>query len=303
MSRSSPPDHDPAALPFVSVVIPTRNRAHLLATCLESLSQQRYPPDRFEIIVVDDGSLDATPELVDRVAARPLPAVRYLPQAPGGVNVARNAGIAAARGDPICLLDDDEDVPPGWLSALVDATRRHPAAGCVGGPVRLRFEAPAPRICEMESWRWENAFDLGTEERVVEHVTGGNLAIRRWALEEVGAFEPLLSGWGDDAEWGLRLTRANIQSVYVPSAWLWHRRTREQLRRHVLLRRRFRQGLESVVYARFQGRRLSLWATLWPLPFYLLHAARRRCFGALMEVARKLGTAWGIVTMRAPRTR
>src|SRR5258706_1541265 len=140
MSLSPPPDRAPAALPFVSVVIPTRNRAHLLVTCLESLSQQRYPADRFEIIVVDDGSLDATPEIVDRVAARPLPAVRYLPQAQGGVNVARNAGIAAARGDPICFLDDDEDAPPGWLSALVDATGRHPAAGCLGGPLSPPFQ-------------------------------------------------------------------------------------------------------------------------------------------------------------------
>jgi glycosyltransferase involved in cell wall biosynthesis/SAM-dependent methyltransferase len=286
-------------VPFVSIVVPTRNRATRLAHCLRSLREQRYPKDRYEIVVVDDGSVDATAEIVERCAADQPPLVRYVPRPAGGVNAARNSGIAAATGDPICLVDDDQEMPPEWLPAIVDATLRYPEAGCVGGPVRLRFEAPPPRICEMESWSWEWSFDLGPAEHVVEHVTGGNLAMRRWALEVNGHFDASLSGLGDDVEWVRRLTKAKIPSVYIPSAWLWHRRTRADLRWTTLLRRRFRQGREWVTFARFNGESPALWPLVWPIPFYLLHALRRRCFGAMMDVARKLGMAWGILRTRA----
>jgi len=280
-------------LPFVSVVIPTWNRATMLGECLVSLRAQDYPKDRFEIIVVDDGSTDATPEVVHRFQDGLAPEVRYVHQDHSGLNVARNAGITAAKGDPICFVDDDTDVPSGWLRALVEGALRHPEAGCLGGPIRVRFEAKPPRICEMESWAWEGELDYGQIEKEVPYVIGCNMLVRRWAVTRVGLFHDSLSGPGDEIEWERRLTRAGIPILYVPSAWLWHRRTDSDLKVMKLLKRRFRQGVGYAVYTRFIGEQVSICKVVWPIPFYLLHAVRRLCLGAVLQVAWKLGLVWG----------
>jgi GT2 family glycosyltransferase len=279
--------------PFASVVVPTWNRAPLLADCLRALRAQDYPAQRFEIIVVDDGSTDATGEVVRRHEGGAPPRVRYARAPHGGLNAARNRGLALAEGDPVCFIDDDAEAPDGWLRAVVEGARRHPRAGCVGGPVRLRFEAAPPRVCEMESWIWEAALDYGPEERAVPHVNGCNLAVRRWAVEAIGGFDASLPLYGDETEWEGRLARAGIAIQYLPAAWIWHRRTAADLHWRTMLRRRFRQGQAYAAYARAVKQPIGVWHTVWPIPFYLAHAVRRRCFGAVLEVARKVGIAWG----------
>src|SRR5947208_10879097 len=141
----------PPSDPFVSIVVPTRNRMGLLRSCLESLLSQDYPVDRYEIIIVDDGSRDETAAVVSEFARRSIvPPVRLVAQPPRGLNAARNTGITAARGDPICFVDDDVEAPKGWLSAMVGGADRYPGAGCLGGPVRVRLEGKAPRLCGRE---------------------------------------------------------------------------------------------------------------------------------------------------------
>jgi GT2 family glycosyltransferase len=288
--------------PFVSVVVPTRNRSALLGDCLESLRTQTYSPDRFEIIVVDDGSTDATPDVLREIATPGPPVIRYVRIPHGGLSTARNTGIAASHGDPISFVDDDVCAPPGWLAAMVAGAGRHPEAGGFGGRVRLRFEARPPRICEMESWRAESALDYGDVERTVPDVVGCNLTIRRWAVEKAGLFDPSLRH-AEETEWQRRLTRADIPIVYVPTAWLWHRRTAMDLRPITLLRRRFRRGAGYAVFADRTGEPIVLWSQLWPIPFYLVHASRRRCFGAVLEVANTLGVTWGVTRRRWSRLR
>ena len=284
------------------MIVPTWNRAAILADCLASLRAQSYPRDRFEILVVDDGSVDGTADLMRAFDDGRAPSVRLLAQSHGGPNAARNAGIAASHGDPICLVDDDVDVPEGWLEAMVEGMLRHPEAGCLGGPVRLRFEAKPPRICEMESWIWEAALDYGPIERMVELVNSTNMAVRRWAIDAIGPFNASMAIYGDETEWEVRLRRAGFPIAYLPAAWLWHRRTAADLRPGKLFRRRFRQGVAYTGYAAIVGERISVTRVVWPIPFYLAHAVRRRCFGAVLEVARKLGLVWGELRRR-PRRR
>jgi glycosyltransferase involved in cell wall biosynthesis len=134
--------------PFVSVVVPTWNRARLLADCLKTFRAPDYPHDRFEMIIVDDGSTDATPKVVRRFRDGLAPEVRYVRQDHSGLNVARNAGMTASKGEPICFVNDDVETPSGWLRVFVEGASCHPEAGCLGGPIRVRFEAKPPRICE-----------------------------------------------------------------------------------------------------------------------------------------------------------
>ena len=104
--------------PFVSVVVPTRNRAELLRDCLESLLTQEYPRDQYEIIVVDDGPTDSTKVVVEGFEGH-LTSLLYAYQDHRGPNAARNRGIALARGEVICFVDDDVAIPQCWLLAMV----------------------------------------------------------------------------------------------------------------------------------------------------------------------------------------
>jgi GT2 family glycosyltransferase len=283
---------------FVSVVVPTWNRAAVLADCLAALRAQDYPRDRFEVIVVDDGSTDATPQIVREAQGGPLPVLRYVRGDHRGPNASRNAGIRIAKGDPICLVDDDVEAPPGWLRELVAGALRHPEAGAVGGRIRVRFEGKAPRFCGREALVGEAEFDLGDAERAVAEVISANMAVRVWALQAVGMFDEALPIYGDELEWEKRLARAGHAIVYVPSATLWHRRVGADLRLSSFFRRYLRRGIGYVSFARRTGEALSLTSTLTAVPPYLAHAVRRRCMMGLLMTVKQLGTAWGLLQER-----
>ncbi len=115
----------------ISIVIPTRNRARLLGQALRSAGDQTWQ-DR-EIIVVDEASDDDTPAML----SRDFPDVRMIRHAEArGPAGARNAGVAAARGDWVFFWDDDDLMHPGHLAALVQAQRAAPANTLISGRVR-----------------------------------------------------------------------------------------------------------------------------------------------------------------------
>src|SRR4051794_14880310 len=117
------------AQPVVSVVVPTRGRADYLEVALASLAGQDLA-EPYEVIVVDDGSSDRTPEVVAAAGVRSLRHERRRT-----LNAARNSGVGAAAADLIALVDDDVDAPAGWLRALVEGATRHPDAEAFGGPI------------------------------------------------------------------------------------------------------------------------------------------------------------------------
>ena len=259
--------------PLVSVVIPTRNRADLLSDALGSLVEQDYPADRYEILVVDDGSIDDTPSVVEALAqAHSKPRLSLLRQPAKNQNAARNRGVSEAKGELIAFLDDDELAPANWLSGLVAGCMRHPDADVVGGPYQLRLEASTPRVCEAHwpgvdgAWGWresekeaepvlrieastphrreadwpgvDGAWGWGESEKEAEQVAGGNMLIRRHALIRTGKFNESLQGWYDDTEWMFRHRRGGGQIVYLPSVPIWHRRGAADM----LLRNRLRKN-------------------------------------------------------------
>src|SRR5260370_24680121 len=109
--------------PSISVIVPTRNRAALLARLLESFRHLRYP--YWSLIVVDDGSTDDTAAVVDRFAAQGLP-VSYAYQPWRKMGAARNLGIGLAASDVVAFTDDDSVADASWLSALARAFDANP---------------------------------------------------------------------------------------------------------------------------------------------------------------------------------
>jgi glycosyltransferase involved in cell wall biosynthesis len=205
--------------PAMTVVVPTRGRAAYLEVTLDSLRRQRTRTAH-ELLVVDDGATDATPEVAERVGAR---LVRHGDRR--SLNAARNSGIRAAAADLIAFVDDDVFVPPGWLDAVVEGAARYPDAEAFGGPIRARFEGRVPRGCGREDPPI-TTLDMGPSDVEAEMVWGANFAVRRSAVERIGEFDETLDrGHGDEEEWLMRLRTAGGRIVYLADAGLDHRRS------------------------------------------------------------------------------
>jgi len=272
-------------------VLPTRNRAHLLVDALGSVLEQDYSADRYEIVVVDDGSTDETSRVVDMLAAaRQQPQMRLVSQSPKNQNAARNRGLSEAKGDLIAFLDDDEFAPKEWLSGLVQGAARHPDAGCLGGPYRLQIEGRPPRLCERCS-PGEGSFDLGVGEQDVDGVAAGNMLLRSWAVNGPGLFDETLQGHGDEMEWMMRYRRTGGRIVYLPEVAVWHRRGGADLYLTSRLRKAYGIGRQMARFERATGQRVSTLANLATIPRPLGHAVMRGCSGGLTQAARSLGYA------------
>jgi glycosyltransferase involved in cell wall biosynthesis len=270
--------------PVVSVVIPTRGRAAYLEVTLDSLLDQRTETP-YEILVVDDGAQDATASVVAN-----RPAARYVAHGGGrGLNAARNTGLRESRADLIAFVDDDVLVPPGWLDALVEGSRRHASADAFGGPIRARFEGATPRSCGREEPPI-TTLDLGTDDCEALRAWGANFAVRRSAVERVGSFdERIVRPHGDEEEWIERLCEAGGKVIYLAEAGLDHRRTAEDARLAPLVRAAYARGRAARASDRRRGRAPSLGRELRVLGGCVWHTARRGCPQGLIMGAHSVG--------------
>lgn len=269
----------------------TRDRQDTIERCLESVVAQEFPKDAFEVIVVDDESTDATPNIARRFVSERPPIVRYIRQPYGGLSVARNRAISEGTGDLICFLDDDAEATPGWIAAMVDAVCRHNDVECFGGRLLLRLEGRAPRTCGKESLG--ATLDLGDDEQPTELIKGSNMAMRRSAFVRIGLFNPALVWRGDEENWMQRLREQGGRALYVPGAIVWHRRLASDLKLRNLLRTRFGWGIGQIQFNRETGGRFEPSVELRALRNSLVHAVRDRCTGGLLQAAVKMGALWG----------
>lgn len=176
-----------------SVIVCTHNRATLLPRVISQLRAQDYPHDAFEIIVVDSGSTDNTPQVVGRFVAEPGVPVHYVAESRPGVTFARNRGAEVARYHYIAYLDDDCSVESDWLSQLVRGFDLQEDVVAVGGRVVLDWsqtERPAWLGSGLEPWLGANS-QLGSQPRLLEkkiQVMESNMALKREAWQSAGGF-------------------------------------------------------------------------------------------------------------------
>jgi GT2 family glycosyltransferase len=266
----------------VSVVVPTHDRADYLAVTLDSINAQEFQ-EPFEVIVVDDGSSDGTPGVVRRAEAKYIRHDRSR-----GANAGRNEGARAAAAPLIALVDDDIYAPPGWLEAMVEGAANHPEAEAFGGPIRARFDGPAPRSCGRENPPI-TTLDLGPTDREAELVWSANMLIRRSALSRVGEFDESLPTGGDEEEWLRRLRTEGGKVVYLAAAGLEHRRAGDDARLRSLMRSAYFRGRNMRAYDTRRGVEPPLGQELATLAGCGWHTLRRACPQGLIMGAHSAG--------------
>jgi GT2 family glycosyltransferase len=224
-SNLQPPTSNLQSL--VSVVIPNWNGAQHLPTCLDALRRQTYP--QTEIIVVDNASSDGSLGLL----ARAYPEVHVIALKENhGFAGACNAGIRAARGDIVALLNNDTEADPGWAAAVVDAFTRHPEAGLVASKMLLfdrrdTFHTAGDfyRLDGIPGNRGVWQTDTGQFERE-EHVfsaCGGSAAYRRAMLDQIGLLDEAFFFSCEDVDLAWRAQLAGWKCVYTPKAVVYHK--------------------------------------------------------------------------------
>ncbi len=201
--------------PKVSVVVASYNGDRTLKACLDSLERLHYPD--YEIILVDDGSIDTTPQI-----AFMHPGVRYFRHEKNlGLSAARNTGIAAATGEVIAFTDSDCRADEDWLYYLIGDLLDGGFIG-VGGPNLLPPEDSVVAAAVMVSPGGPAHVML--TDRQAEHVPGCNMAFYKWGLAEVGGFDPIFHAAGDDVDLCWRLQQAGHRIGFSPAGFVWHYR-------------------------------------------------------------------------------
>jgi glycosyltransferase involved in cell wall biosynthesis len=205
----------------VSVVISAHNEAAGIERTLAALFDQipgQTPEIDLEILVVDDGSTDATAALASEAGARVLRLGEH--DRGGSPGAARNRGAAAATGDPITFLDADCAPAPGWLAALLAA---HDAGEVVvGGSLEVPPGLPASARCD----HYCGSYHVHPERLAgyVPNHTPANLSVRRAAFLAAGGFvegSPVADGH-EELRWQARLARQGVRIRFEPAAVVFH---------------------------------------------------------------------------------
>jgi glucosyl-dolichyl phosphate glucuronosyltransferase len=245
----------------LSVIIPTRNRAAYLRDAVRSALDQALAPDRYEVIVVDNGSTDDTEQVLDELGRSAPGRLRCLADDRPGLHVGRHLGAKEARSELLVYADDDIVADPGWLEAIAGAFDDEDTV-LVGGPILPKWEGEVPdwldrfKTCVEGGWYLGSLslLDLGGDRRQIEPtlVFGCNFSIRRQVLYDCAGFHPDavppdMIRYRGDGETGLAtvIRQRGLRTVYEPAALVWHRVPPERLTVEYFYRRSFNQGVSN----------------------------------------------------------
>ena len=232
-------------LVLVSVLICTRNRATSLEVTLGQFFELRLAGGyAVELIVVDNASTDRTREVIEACAAR-HPEVRYVLEKRPGLSNARNAALAAARGDVIAFTDDDVRPNPDWLDEIHAEFERDPRLALLGGRVLLARQELQHVSYQPSSERQEFAFPASGN-----FVIGANMAFRREVFERVGTFDTRLGagrwfGGAEEVDLFYRAMKAGYRQLYAPNVLVHHDHDRTALAQVCRMEYSYGKGLAA----------------------------------------------------------
>jgi glycosyltransferase involved in cell wall biosynthesis len=202
-------------LPFISVVICSRNGSLTIRESLEGIMKLNYP--NYEVVVINDGSTDATPDIAAEFD------VKLISTPNQGLSAARNLGAEVAKGEIISYIDDDAIPDPDWLLYLGTAFNNSNYAA-IGGPNIAPRDVTFTADCVDQS-PGSPAHVLVSDVEA-EHIPGCNFSIRKKALQDIGGFDPQFRAAGDDVDLCWRIVDADLTIGFHPGAMVFHHRRR-----------------------------------------------------------------------------
>jgi glycosyltransferase involved in cell wall biosynthesis len=195
-----------SARPSTSAVITAYNSERFVADAVASVRAQSHLPD--EIVIVDDGSTDSTGEIARGLGSD----IRYVWQANGGEAMARNRGIALARGEAVAFLDADDAWPPDHLAVLLDRLAQPPPVDIVRGRGR-----------SFSNESWQAATDPAPHRLEAPMISFGCALVRRELFHSIGPIDQSLSH-GVDIDWFFRCREQGVPFAVLDTVTLLYRR-------------------------------------------------------------------------------
>lgn len=208
--------------PAATIVVCTRDRSGSLAEALKNLVNQRLPEraGEYEVLVVDDGSIDDTAKVVEQIAGDSETVVRQVNAGGEGVAHARNVGVSAARGTWIAYFDDDQRTTPTWLAELLDAAERT-RADLIGGPIELTLPGGVTIGPVVRAIYGEHPTNRQRRRGITPPPAGGNRLVHRRVFERVGLHDESMTV-GEDTDLVARAAAAGMVFGWAPGAVVWH---------------------------------------------------------------------------------
>lgn len=216
---------------FVSIIIPTYNRAHSITYTLDSFLKQDYPADQYEIIVCDNNSTDNVKEVVlGYVDKYGEDRIRYMFEGRQGVHYARNSAAKTAKGDILYFTDDDMLAEPDLLTKLIPIFECNNRIGCATGKVLPKWEIEPPKWIKKYCTNSLLSLNNLGERTIIRNYDMGvyscHEAIRREAFWETGGFHPEYTKdvYLGDGETGLNedIIRNGWRMAYVGKSIIYH---------------------------------------------------------------------------------
>lgn len=296
---------------MVSVVVCTRNRAHLLGRTLEALSRQNLQQDGFEVIVVDDASEDDTAGACRSMAGKIRNLRYYRNDSRAGVSRSRSAGIEKAKGEYILFTDDDCIPTEDWVERMRDALAIEPlVAGSVVSP-----ETNYVKLCH--NIAQFHGVMRGRRPGPAESIAGANMGYRSGVFKEIGVFDHA-ARLAEDMEFLLRARTRGYRTFFAPDACVVHDPERTSLpgiiryaadhaSQTILLRQRYSEMLNTPFILRSPvlllafAPLISLWVTAG---IFARNAALRRLLHtAPLVYMLKMAWCWGAARTLWQRSR
>jgi len=291
--------------PDISVIICSYNRADYIIGAVDSLYHQTLDRNRFEVMVVDNNSIDNTGELVQEyIRTHPGFHLKYLTESRQGASFARNTGAAFAKAPLLCFMDDDAVAEKEYLQRILDLFARHPEASGMGGRIIPRYIPSEPKWMSHFVASLVGNFDYSPELTVFregKYPLESNMVVRKEDFIAVGGFNTSLPGvkgtlriGGEGKDFFLRLQALGGKIWYDPGAIVHHVVEVKKLTPHYLYR--VASGIGRGERVRTLSH--SKWAFVKKIIEYLYKLAGAIVLGLLYALKGRPAQTWPVIRFR-----
>jgi glycosyltransferase involved in cell wall biosynthesis len=249
--------------PFFSIIVPTYNRPAQLTNCLQSLVYLDYPRDRFEVIVVDDGSKIPTDTVVSSFVNRL--SVTLVTQTHGGPSIARNKGAMHAKGEFLAFTDDDCAPAPDWLKTLAVRFNGDPDNMIGGRTLNVLLHNPYSTASDLLVRYLYAYYNVDPDHACL--FTSNNFSLPKESFHQIGGFDMFFPRAGaEDREFCERWLRHGFRMTYAPEARVHHA---HRLTLRSLCRQQSNYGRGAFRFHQLRARRHSHYFKVERFSFYV----------------------------------